>query len=62
MRMSQARHPLLKDLSEQTIIAAIEEMNSTYPVKKRNAVFISEKIHTENGLYEAVRLIGTVVG
>lgn len=51
-----------KDLSEQTIIAAIEEMNSTYPVKKRNAESISEKIHTENGLYEAVRLIGTVVG
>ena len=51
-----------KDLSEQTIIAAIEEMNSTYPVKKRNAESISEKIHTENGLYEAVRLIGTVLG
>ena len=51
-----------KDLSEQTIIAAIEEMNSTYPVKKRNAESISEKIHTENGLDEAVRLIGTVVG
>ena len=51
-----------KDLSEQTIIAAIEEMNSTYPVKKRNAESISEKIHTENGLDEAVRLIGTVLG
>lgn len=51
-----------KDLSEQIIIAAIEEMNSTYPVKKRNAESISEKIHTENGLDEAVRLIGTVVG
>ena len=51
-----------KDLSEQTIIAAIEEMNSTYPFKKRNAESISEKIHTENGLDEAVRLIGTVLG
>ena len=51
-----------KDLSEQTIIAAIEEMNSTYPVKKRNAESISEKIHTENGLDEAVRLIGTILG
>ena len=50
-----------KDLSEQTIINAIEEMNSTYPVKKRNAESISEKIHTENGIEEAVRLIGKVM-
>jgi UDP:flavonoid glycosyltransferase YjiC (YdhE family) len=51
-----------KDLSEETIINAINEMNSTYAVKQRNAESISEKIHTENGLDEAVRLIGTVVG
>ena len=51
-----------KDLSEETIINAINEMNSTYAVKKRNAESISEKIHTENGLDEAVRLIGNVVG
>ena len=49
-----------KDLSEQTIVTAIEEMNGTYAVKKRNAESISEKIHTENGVDEAVRLIGTV--
>ncbi len=51
-----------KDLSEETIINAINEMNSTYAVKQRNAESISEKIHTENGLDEAVRLIGKVVG
>ena len=51
-----------KDLSEETIINAIKEMNSTYAVKQRNAESISEKIHTENGLDEAVRLIGRVVG
>ena len=50
-----------KDLSEETIINAINEMNSTYAVKQRNAESISEKIHTENGLDEAVRLIGKVV-
>ena len=51
-----------KDLSEEAIINAIKEMNSTYAVKKRNAESISEKIHTENGLDEAVRLIGKIVG
>ena len=51
-----------KDLSEETIINAINEMNSTYAVKQRNAESISEKIHTENGLDEAVRLIGKIVG
>ena len=51
-----------KDLSEETIINAIKEMNSTYAVKQRNAESISEKIHTENGLDEAVRLIGKIVG
>ena len=51
-----------KDLSEETITAAIKEMNSTYAVKKRNAESISEKISTEHGLDEAVRLIGEVIG
>ena len=51
-----------KDLSEETIINTINEMNSTYAVKQRNAESISEKIHTENGLDEAVRLIGKIVG
>ena len=46
-----------KDLSEQTIIAAIEDMNSTYAVKKRNAESISEKISTEHGVENAVELI-----
>ena len=50
-----------KDLSEQKIVTTIEEMNSTYAVKKRNAESISEKIRTENGVDEAVRLIGTVI-
>ena len=50
-----------KDLSGETISNAINEMNSTYAVKKRNAEVISEKIHTENVLDEAVRLIGNVV-
>ena len=46
-----------KNLSEQTIITAIEQMNSTYAVKKRNAESIAEKIASENGVEEAVRLI-----
>ncbi|MBO4461018.1 MAG: glycosyltransferase family 1 protein [Clostridiales bacterium] len=50
-----------KDLSEQNIIQAIEEMNDTYEIKKRNAQEISEKIHSEKGLDEAVRLIGTLM-
>ena len=46
-----------KELSEQTIIDAIEELNSTYAVKKRNAETISEKISTEHGVETSVRLI-----
>ena len=55
------KHIDAKDLSEERIVAAIEEMNSTYAVKKRNAESISEKIRTENGVSEAVRLIGGVI-
>jgi len=50
-----------KDLSEQTIIAAIEEMNNTYAEKKQNAIDISEKIKEEDGVAEAVRLIRKVM-
>lgn len=46
-----------KDLSEKTIIAAIEEMNRTYDEKKCNALDISAKIKEENGVATAVRLI-----
>ena len=51
------KHINAKDLSEQAVIAAIEELNSTYSVKKRNAEAISEKISSEHGIDEAVRLI-----
>ena len=46
-----------KDLSEQSIIEAIEEMKDTYEEKKRNAEMLSQKIKSENGVAEAVRLI-----
>ena len=36
---------------------AIEELNSTYAVKKRNAEAISEKISSEHGVDTAIRLI-----
>ncbi len=55
------KHINAKDLSEEALIAAIEEMNSTYETKKRNALSISEKIKTEDGIGEAVRLIGSVM-
>lgn len=50
-----------KDLSEGSIIRAIEEMNRTYDEKKKNAVELSEKIMRENGSKEAVRLIRSVI-
>lgn len=46
-----------KNLSEQSIIEAIEEMKDTYEEKKRNAEMLSQKIKSENGVAEAVRLI-----
>lgn len=46
-----------KDLSEQSIIGAIEEMKYTYDEKKKNAEMISQKIQSENGVANAVRLI-----
>ena len=55
------KHIKAKDLSEQTITEAIEEMNVNYADKKRNAESISGKIATENGVAEAVRLIESVM-
>lgn len=46
-----------KDLSEETIVACIEEMNETYDKKKKNVEMISQKIKSENGVANAVRLI-----
>ena len=46
-----------KNLSEQSIIDAIKEMKDTFDEKKRNAEIISQKIKSENGVAEAVRLI-----
>lgn len=46
-----------KDLSEQTIIDAIKEMNDTYEEKRENALMLSQKIKAEDGVAEAVRLI-----
>lgn len=50
-----------KDLSEQSIITLIEEMNETYNEKKKNAEMISQKIKSENGVANAVRLIEMVI-
>ena len=55
------KHIDAKNLTEQSIIAAIEELNSSYAVKKRNAEAISDKISTEHGVDEAVRLIEGVL-
>lgn len=46
-----------KDLSEQTIIAAMKEMEDTYDEKRKSVESISQKIQSENGVWEAVRLI-----
>lgn len=50
-----------KDLSEKSIIAAIEEMNRTYDEKKKNAIDISQKVRSENGVVKAVKLIEKVI-
>jgi UDP:flavonoid glycosyltransferase YjiC (YdhE family) len=46
-----------KDLSEEKIVKAIEEMKKDCHIKKHNAEMISEKIRTEGGVDEAVRQI-----
>ena len=55
------KHIKSKDLNEQVIISAIEEMKQTYDIKKQKAESISKKIQAENGLYETVRLIGNMM-
>ena len=55
------KHIDAKDLTEETVIRAIEEMYNTYAEKKKNAVSISDNIRTENGVAEAVRLITGVM-
>ena len=50
-----------KDLDEETIIACINDMNSTYAEKKKNAEEISRKIQSENGVAYAVKLIRSVI-
>lgn len=48
-------------LSEEKIIAAIEEMKETYHEKKKNAEEISDKVRSEDGLAKAVELITAVL-
>ena len=50
-----------KDLSEETIIAKIKEMHDSYDEMKKNAEMISERIKTEGGVGEAVRLINELI-
>ena len=50
-------HIHAKDLNETALISAIEEMKQTYAEKKERAESIAEKIRSENGVKEAVRLI-----
>ena len=46
-----------KDLSEENLINRIEEINADYEEKRDHARMMSEKIRTEGGVSEAVRLI-----
>ncbi|MBR5992916.1 MAG: glycosyltransferase family 1 protein [Lachnospiraceae bacterium] len=55
------KHIKSKNLSEEAIISAIEEMNRTYDNKKEIAKSLSDKIREEDGLGEAVRLIENVM-
>lgn len=50
-----------KELSEERIIDAIEEMKRTYDEKKKNAEEISYKVRSEEGLAKAVQLITDVL-
>ena len=50
-----------KDLSEETIYAAVTDMLKTYKEKSDKAKEIALKIRTEGGLDEAVRLIENAV-
>lgn len=50
-----------KNLSEQSLYNAITEMKAAYAEKKKNADALSEKIRSEGGVKEAVRLIKYVM-
>ncbi len=50
-----------KNLSEQSLYNAITEMKAAYAEKKKNADALSEKIRSEGGVKEAVRLIELVM-
>lgn len=50
-----------KNLSEQSLYKAIMEMKAVYAEKKKNAEALSEKIRSEGGVKEAVRLIEHVM-
>lgn len=50
-----------KNLSEQSIYNAIMEMKAAYAGKKKNAEALAEKIRSEGGVKEAVRLIKHVM-
>lgn len=50
-----------KNLSEQSLYNAITEMKAAYAEKKKNADALSEKIRSEGGVKEAVRLIEHVM-
>ena len=57
-----ATEPLkAKDLTEENIYNSIVQMQDTYDEKSKNAMEISDKIRTEGGLSEAVRLIESVI-
>lgn len=51
-----------KDLSEEAVIGAIEEMNAGYEEKLNAAEILSEKIRSEGGVRDAVRMIEEVMG
>ena len=46
-----------KDLSEEILIKAIQEMKNTYTDKKKVACELSKKINDEGGVAKAVKLI-----
>ena len=60
--LNVATEPLkAKDLTEENIYNSIVRMQDTYDEKRKNAMEISDKIRTEGGLSEAVRLIESVI-
>jgi UDP:flavonoid glycosyltransferase YjiC (YdhE family) len=60
--LNVATEPLkAKELTEENIYNSIVQMQDTYDEKSKNAMEISDKIRTEGGLSEAVRLIESVI-